>query len=353
MALGRFRRPRRRAQARRHPPAAAPSAGRDRGRDRPADARRRQAAAAGHAEATQAVRNAASALAEARRGPAAAEQALGVAREEVERHGREAARRDARIQSLDQTIAHFDAERIEAEQALAAVEAEALALEGPSDLGPRLAEARTVSGAARETAAAARAALDVETREQAGRTTRLAALTDDHANWTRRSSTASSRIEALTGERAKAAAALDVAREAPAALEERRAAPAGRAFRRPGASGQGRRRPGRGRGGAHRRRPGRPRRRRPGRRGARAPRRGRRPPRRRAGPAGRGRIATSAKPCGSSPRRSAGDWSTTACSPSWIPRASSGGWRCWSATATRSGRSICAPRKRPRSTRRG
>jgi chromosome segregation protein len=180
-------------------------------------------AATGHAEATQAVRNAASALAEARRGPIAAEQALGAAREEVERHGREAARRDARIQSLDQTIAHFDAERIEAEQALAAVEAEALALEAPSDLGPRLAQARTVSGAARETAAAARAALDVETREQAGRATRLAALTDDHADWTRRSSTAASRIETLAGERAKAAAALDVAREAPAALEERRA----------------------------------------------------------------------------------------------------------------------------------
>ena len=181
------------------------------------------AVAAGHAAASQVVREATLALTEARRGPLAAEQTLGAAREEVERHGREAARRDARIQSLDQTIAHFDGERIEAEAALAAVQTQALALDAPSDLVPRLAQARTVSSAARETAAAARAALDVETREQAGRSTRLAALTDDHADWTRRSATAMGRIENLAADRAKAAIVLEAARDAPEALEARRA----------------------------------------------------------------------------------------------------------------------------------
>ncbi len=179
--------------------------------------------AAAHARANEAVRAASAALAEARRGPVAAEQALGAAREEVDRHGREAARREARIQSLDQTIAHFDAERIEAETTLAAIEAEAASLDQPSDLAPRLAEARALSAAAREAAAAARAAMDIETREQAGRALRLAALKDDHASWTRRSLAASGRIETLAGERAKAAAALDKARAAPDALTERRA----------------------------------------------------------------------------------------------------------------------------------
>ena len=179
-------------------------------------------AAAAHAKAVEAVKAATLALAEARRGPVTAEQALGAAREEVERHSREAARRDARIQSLDQTIAHFDGERLEAEAALAVVEAEASALEQPSDLGPRLAQARAAAAAAREAAAGARAALDVETREQAGRARRLAALRDDHADWTRRSAGAAARIDALAADRAKTQAALDKAHEAPTALAERR-----------------------------------------------------------------------------------------------------------------------------------
>ncbi len=179
-------------------------------------------AAAAHAEASEAVRAAASALAEARRGPLAAEQALGAAREAFERLGRDAARREARIQTLDQTIAHFDAERTQAQVALAAIEAEAEALEQPSDLGPRLSQVRAVAETSREAAAAARAALDIETREQAGRASRLAALTDDHDNWTRRAAAAESRIETLASNRAEAAIALEAAREAPGALEERR-----------------------------------------------------------------------------------------------------------------------------------
>ena len=53
------------------------------------------------------------------------ERRLARAREEVERHAREAARRDARAQSLDETISRFDAERAEAEVALEAARADA------------------------------------------------------------------------------------------------------------------------------------------------------------------------------------------------------------------------------------
>ena len=179
-------------------------------------------AARAHTEASAALSAAAATLIEARRGPPVAEQALGVAREAVERIDREAARRDARIQSLDQTIAHFEAERAEAQAALGAVEAEAAVLDQPSDLGERLAASRDLSGAAREAAAAARAALDIETREQAGRATRRAAVGDDHADWTRRATTTASRIQSLAAELVKTGEALEAARGAPDELASRR-----------------------------------------------------------------------------------------------------------------------------------
>jgi len=84
-----------------------------------------------------------------------------------------------------------------------------------------LAAARAASADAREAAAAARAALDVETREHVGRANRLAALTADHADWTRRAAQAASRIEQLDRERAKSQAELDGARDAPVELEAR------------------------------------------------------------------------------------------------------------------------------------
>jgi chromosome segregation protein len=181
-----------------------------------------EAAARAHALAAQGVRTAAEALLEARRAPRTAEQALGVAREAVERLEREAARRDARIQSLDQTIAHFDAERAQAEAVLAEVEAEAAALAAPSDLPARLAEARAEAATAREGSVAARTALDIETRDEAGRTRRRAALSDDIADWKRRSEAAAGRIQALSVDGGKAEAALAGAREAPVEVEARR-----------------------------------------------------------------------------------------------------------------------------------
>jgi hypothetical protein len=87
----------------------------------------------------------------------------------VTRYEREAAQREARAQSLDDTIARFEAERVEADTALAAVRAESAGTESAADLAPRLAAARQAATAAREAAAAARSALDQETRETAGR----------------------------------------------------------------------------------------------------------------------------------------------------------------------------------------
>ena len=73
---------------------------------------------------------------------------------------REAARRDAQRQSLDETIRRFDAERLETETALATAEAEAATLGGESDAGARLEAARALTAPAVEAAAQARAALD-------------------------------------------------------------------------------------------------------------------------------------------------------------------------------------------------
>src|SRR5439155_21647120 len=66
-------------------------------------------------EAAARLRAAEEAVRNARLAPREAEQETARTREAVERLEREGARRDARAQSLDETIARFEAERIEAE----------------------------------------------------------------------------------------------------------------------------------------------------------------------------------------------------------------------------------------------
>ncbi|OJU07747.1 MAG: chromosome segregation protein SMC [Caulobacterales bacterium 68-7] len=185
------------------------------------DRRTPQAEAAGkaHRDATGRLNTAEAALRDARRGPVDAERILGSAREVVERLDREASRRDARAQSLDETIARFDAERLEAEEALNAAQAAADGQGASQDQTSILAEARTAAGKARETAAAARTTLDVERRERAGRANRLESLIRDRGDWTRRAEGSGKRMDALTADRAKADAALLAARDAPNALE--------------------------------------------------------------------------------------------------------------------------------------
>ncbi len=178
------------------------------------------------AEAQGAAAKALAAAGEAQRAARAVvpetERRLAKAREEVERHAREAARRDARAQSLDETIARFDAERAEAETALQAARAEAEALPESEDLKPQIEAARTESTAAREAAAKARADMDLERREREGRQQRLDALKRDSEEWTGRAAHAAERIEQLAKERDKTLAAQAAVREEPEKLEAAR-----------------------------------------------------------------------------------------------------------------------------------
>ncbi|MDR7117512.1 AAA family ATPase [Caulobacter sp. BE254] len=179
---------------------------------------RADAATAALKTAADALRVAEETLRDKRRGPPDAERLLTGAREQVARYERESAQREARAQSLDDTIARFEAERVEADTALAAVRAESAGVESAEDLAPRLAAARQAATAARETAAAARSALDQETRETAGRARRLESLERDHADWAKRREASSRRETSLEADRIKAAAALEAAREAPTVL---------------------------------------------------------------------------------------------------------------------------------------
>ena len=149
------------------------------------------------------------------------ERQVAAAREISERYARESARRDARAQSLDETISRFEAERVEAETALQAARAEAEAMPVSENLEPQLEAARATAAAARESAAQARADLEQERREREGRQQRLDALQRDSEEWTSRSAHALGRIDALEGEHAKTVAAQAAARDAPAELEAR------------------------------------------------------------------------------------------------------------------------------------
>jgi chromosome segregation protein len=180
------------------------------------------AAAQEHRARVEAQRGAEEALRAARRAPEAAERALGSAREAVEGFARETARRDARAQSLDETIARFELERGEAETALEAAREAAAGLVADHAGAADLAAAREAAKTAREAAAAARAALDVETRERTGREGRLESLRRDHADWSRRAAVAAKRLEALAAERIETGAALEAARDTPEMIEARR-----------------------------------------------------------------------------------------------------------------------------------
>ena len=151
-----------------------------------------------------------------------AERQLARAREEVERHAREAARRDARAQSLDETISRFDAERVEAEAALAVAQADADALPETADFAPQLEAARGEATTAREAASKARADMDLERREREGRQQRLEGLQRDAEEWAGRSSHAAGRIEQLARERDKTTVAQAALREEPEKLEAAR-----------------------------------------------------------------------------------------------------------------------------------
>jgi chromosome segregation protein len=160
----------------------------------------------------------------ARPGPRTADVAVQAARERLEALVREGARRDARAQSLDETISRFETERAElADQLIAAEDALAAVADAPVG-AEALQAARTAASAARNEEASARAALDAERRERDGRQRRLEQLTADRADWTRRAQASSKRQDQLAAEREKAEAAVVAARDAPGRVEARRQA---------------------------------------------------------------------------------------------------------------------------------
>ncbi len=158
----------------------------------------------------------------ARRAPPEAEKALGLARDSVDALTRDSARREARAQSLDETIARFQAEQAEAAATLALAERDAEERALAEILTAPLVQARQAAAAARETAAAARAAMDVERRERDGRHRRLEQVRGDYVDWSRRSSAALKRLENLAREQDKAQAQLVTAQATPEALKGRR-----------------------------------------------------------------------------------------------------------------------------------
>ena len=163
------------------------------------------------------------ALRAARRETPAAEQLVLAARTALERFDREAARKEAHAASLDDVIGRFEAELTDHEEVLAAAQAAATSEAGGEDLAERLTAARAAAGPAREAAATARAAFDVEVRDRDGRARRLELLTGDREDWARRSQAAAKRLDTLSAARAKSEAELAKAKAAPETLETRRA----------------------------------------------------------------------------------------------------------------------------------
>jgi chromosome segregation protein len=177
-----------------------------------------------HQATVQAVSAADAAVREARRGPIDADQALGKARMALEALAREAARRDARRQSLDDTVSRFESDRSEAEIALNAAQAALDALAPACGKAEELDAARAAASAAREAASEARAELDREVSERSARERRLDAITRDRDDWTARANAAAGRLKVLEADAEKTAAALVEARTAPEAVKEKQVA---------------------------------------------------------------------------------------------------------------------------------
>ena len=187
-----------------------------------------------HRAAQAGAKAAEEALRTGRRAPEAAERTVAHARETFERHAREEARREARLQSLTETCARFAQEVEEAQTGARAAEAERAAAETLLDATRReagedaapaatgeLARAREQAAAAREAEARARAALDNETRAREGRLRRRDGLTRDLSDWTKRRATADARLESLDRDAARTDQQLAAARAAPERAGER------------------------------------------------------------------------------------------------------------------------------------
>ena len=135
---------------------------------------------------------------------------------------RDQARKEARAQSLDETVTRLAGEVQEAEAAFA----EAGVIESSSEvvvgLRQELAEARAGADRARLAAQTARSTRDEEARDRAMREQRLGSITRAREGWVSRAADSRARLKALQGDGDKAAALLSRAEAAPAGFTEQR-----------------------------------------------------------------------------------------------------------------------------------
>ncbi|HZV84942.1 MAG TPA: AAA family ATPase, partial [Brevundimonas sp.] len=172
--------------------------------------------------ATDDFRAAEAAVKAARAAPFPLEKAVTAARDRLETLGREQARREARAQALDETLARLTEEVEAARAALADARGDEAPSETLHALRAELGAARTAADGARGAAATARVERDAEAREVAGRQARLEALNREGVGWVGRADEAKGRITTLELDAEKTEARLQAAADAPERLAAQR-----------------------------------------------------------------------------------------------------------------------------------
>ena len=181
-----------------------------------------EATRATHQQAAGRLSAADEAVRQARGGPGLAASGAARARELLANAEREAARSEARARMLDETIARFEDEQLQAAEDAASAHTRLLATPRSQDQDGRVSAARAAASQAREAAFAARSAADQESGAVSGRARRLSALEREVAEWKARQKQAVDRQEKLQAAREGAYATLVAARDAPPAIEARR-----------------------------------------------------------------------------------------------------------------------------------
>lgn len=179
-------------------------------------------AQAAQKSATDAFRTAEEAVKTARLKPFAADKAVAAARDRVETLARDQARREARAQALDDTVARLAAEVAEAQAALDAAQTTEAPSETVAGLRDELTAARAAAETSRVSAQTARSDRDAEARDRQGREQRLGSLTRARDGWVVRSKDSAARIAILDKDAERTAALLKQAEVAPQGFAERR-----------------------------------------------------------------------------------------------------------------------------------
>ncbi|MBO9500142.1 chromosome segregation protein SMC [Brevundimonas sp. A19_0] len=170
---------------------------------------------------TDRLRAADEAVKSARQAPITLDRTVTTARDRVEALAREAARQEARAQSLDETLARLDEDLAAARTALDAL-AETEAPASVAELEQGVTIAREAAEAARAAAAQARLDRDAEARAVEGRARQLDTLTRERNAWSTRGKEARARVSALEAAQATTADQLQSAAQAPDQFVDKR-----------------------------------------------------------------------------------------------------------------------------------